>query len=173
MPTERRNILQMASDIIRDAGGEIVGRTRLQKTTCLLELAGFGDGFEFSYRYYGPFSEALASAARDASALGILDEVEYETGWGGWYSIYLAEGHSQHKLSAERAPLAKASANADAVELELAVTAAFLAARGESDPWTLTEKLKPAKAASGRLDKAKQLYETLRLIPVPKELPAI
>ena len=69
--------------------------------------------------------------------------------------------------------MAHASASADAVELELAVTAAFLAARGERDPWTLTEKLKPAKAASGRLRKAKQLYETLRLIPVPKELPAI
>ena len=173
MSIERRNALQMVADVVRDSGGRLVGRTRLQKTACLLELAGLGDSFDFDYKYYGPFSDSLASAARDAGALGILNETEYETEWGGWYSIYSAQGHSQHELSAERTPLAKASANADAVELELAVTAAFLAARGESDPWTLTEKLKPAKAASGRLGKAKQLYETLRLIPVPKELPAI
>ena len=55
--------------IVRDAGGTIVGRTRLQKTAYLLELAGLGEGFHFSYRHYGPYSEELASAVRDANAL--------------------------------------------------------------------------------------------------------
>ena len=31
--------------IVRDAGGTIVGRTRLLKTAYLLELAGLGEGF--------------------------------------------------------------------------------------------------------------------------------
>jgi len=173
MTDTRRNIPQRAADVVRDAGGRVVGRTRLQKIACLLELTDLGDGFDFDYRHFGPFSEALASAARDADALGILDETEHETDWGGWYSIYTADGRSQHNISANRAQLAAAAAEADAVELELAVTAAFLADRGELDPWASTGKLKPSKAAEGRLAKAKQLYGRLQSIPVPKELPRI
>ena len=69
--------------IVRDAGGKVVGRTRLQKIACLLELAGLGSGFSFSYKHYGPFSDELASAARFASVFSNLKEEEKPTSWGG------------------------------------------------------------------------------------------
>ena len=34
-----------AAAIVRDAGGRIVGRTKLQKIAYLLELSGLGEGF--------------------------------------------------------------------------------------------------------------------------------
>ena len=51
--------------IIRDAGGEIVGRTRLQKVTYLLTVTGLEDRFSFAYKHYGPFSESVATAVSD------------------------------------------------------------------------------------------------------------
>jgi uncharacterized protein YwgA len=59
---------QKAAEIVRDAGGRIVGRTKLQKVAYLLELAGLGDGFQFEYRHYGPYSEDLAGAIQMANA---------------------------------------------------------------------------------------------------------
>ena len=38
---------QQAAAIIRDAGGYIVGRTKLQKIGFFLEAAGVGSGFMF------------------------------------------------------------------------------------------------------------------------------
>ena len=49
--------------IVRDAGGEVTGRTRLQKIAYLLEVVGFGNGFQFSYKHYGPYSEGVAASA--------------------------------------------------------------------------------------------------------------
>lgn len=63
--------------------------------------------------------------------------------------------------------------NADAVELELAATAAFLAYERFPDPWAETARRKPEKAESGRLERARQLYERLRQIQTPQQLPAI
>ena len=47
---ERKRDVDKVAEIIRAAGGEIVGRTRLQKVAYLLELAGLGHGFRFEYR---------------------------------------------------------------------------------------------------------------------------
>ena len=59
------NAVKVAA-IVRDAGGRIVGRTRLQKVAYLLSIAGLEEGLPFTYKHYGPYSEDLASAARDA-----------------------------------------------------------------------------------------------------------
>ena len=48
-----------AAEIVRDGGGRIVGRTRLQKVAYLLELAGFGGGFRFLFGW--PPKEATLS----------------------------------------------------------------------------------------------------------------
>ena len=53
---------QAAARIVSDAGGSLIGRTRLQKIAYLLELSGTGAGFPFEYRHYGPYSEKLATA---------------------------------------------------------------------------------------------------------------
>ena len=50
-------------DIVALAGGRIVGKTRLQKAVFILELAGVGFGFEFSYHHLKSFTGNRFSAA--------------------------------------------------------------------------------------------------------------
>jgi uncharacterized protein len=158
--------------VVRDSGGRIVGRTKLQKIACLLELAGFGEGFSFEYRHYGPYSEELVLATNLACSLKSLEEVEHQANWGGTYSIFrILDGTVAE--NSDRARLAQAAAQADAVELELAATAAFLAVHEVDDPWSETARRKPGKAAHGRLDKAKELYRNLKSIPTESSLPDI
>ena len=164
---------QKSADIVRDAGGRLVGRTRLQKLTYFLELAGLGEGFVFEYRHYGPYSEELANAARGADFLGYLDEADMPTNWGGFYSVYTTENKSPSTSDVARLSIAQVGAKADPVELELAATAAFLAVEGSFDPWGETARRKPEKAEGSRLANARALYKSLRAIKTPKKLPDI
>lgn len=158
-----KNDSQKAADIIADAGGRIVGRTRLQKTAYLLEAAELGEGFHFDYHHYGPYSEELARAASMAQARGLIEEKEHTTSWGGFYSEYsIKDSPSSGSDGSVRANLAREAAKADAVSLELAATAAFFAKRDNPDPWKETAQRKPDKAADGRLEDAKELYARLR-----------
>jgi hypothetical protein len=163
--------VEKAVDIIRDAGGEVIGRTRLQKIGYLLEATGLGDGFRFEYHRYGPYSEELAVAVRTARLLGLVDEKEYVTSWGGLYSVFKVP--TSASPVAARAELIRMAAAANPVELELAATAAFLFREGNDDPWEETAKRKPEKSDSERLDRAKALYKKLSQVNTPVSLPAI
>jgi uncharacterized protein YwgA len=169
----KQSMMKVTAGIVRDAGGRIVGRTRLQKVAYLLSVAGLEDDLPFVYRHYGPYSEDLAIAAREANLLGLLNETEQQASWGGTYSVYEVEGQPNSSVSPARLKLAKEAASADAVELELAATAVYLAKEGESDPWAETERRKPEKAENGRLDGAKALYRKLSAIETPIRLPTI
>ncbi|MGA9866296.1 MAG: hypothetical protein WBQ75_07615 [Acetobacteraceae bacterium] len=152
----------IAARIIRDAGGELVGRTRLQKVAYLTQLAGFANDFRFEYRHYGPFSEDLARGMEIASAFGDVQEVERQADWGGRYSIYRTSGSPEPEAQ-ERAGFVQRAKQIGAIELELAATAAFLAQQeGVSDPWAETARRKPEKAAHGRLEGARDAYARLR-----------
>ncbi len=165
---------QKAAEIVRDAGGTIIGRTRLHKVACLLELAGFGSGFKFSYYHYGPYSESLTEAIRMAEAFDLVTEKEQQANWGGTYSIFTASPNLGEPEQADRARFAQEAAKIDAIELELAATAAFLAAvEGRADAWEETARRKPDKAGSGRLEKAKLAYGSLFALKTPKPLPNI
>jgi uncharacterized protein YwgA len=155
--------------IIADAGGKIVGRTRLQKIAYLLEVAGVGDDFHFDYHHYGPYSEDLTRAASLAHQAEKICEEEKTTNWGGFYSIYTTEPSAENNEIRQR--LAKTAEKADAVVLELAATAAYFAKDGKSDPWEETKMRKPDKAERGRLAEAKKLYGELRKIS--QKLPKI
>lgn len=159
--------------IIVDAGGRVVGRTRLQKIAYLLTVTGMESGLSFSYKHYGPYSEDLATAARLGNLLGWLHEVEQPTAWGGTYSIFTAHEQAMVPMNERRCQFAKATADSDAVELELAATAVFLAQEGYSDPWAETARRKPDKIDGGRLDKARELLRVLSYIQTPKPLPSI
>jgi uncharacterized protein len=162
-----------AAAIVRDAGGCIVGRTKLQKIAYFLEVAGIGAGFHFRYKHYGPYSEQLASAAQHASALKLITEDESVASWGGLYSTFHSHIPADPAPNPARIRIANEMVNADAVELELAATALFLAKEGFADPWTETARRKPDKADSARLDKAKHLYQRLRAVQTPRPLPAL
>jgi uncharacterized protein YwgA len=153
---------QKAANVVHDSGGRVVGRTRLQKVAYLLELAGLGEGFQFQYRHFGPYSDSLTEAVKLADLLGLISEEERPTNWGGTYSIFEFTGKPHEPANELRCRLAKLAVDSDPIELELAATAAFLRAEGESDPWTETRSRKPDKAQQDRLEKAKQLYLRLR-----------
>jgi uncharacterized protein YwgA len=167
-----------AARIVQDAGGQLVGRTRLQKITFLMQLAGFSEDFSFEYRHYGPYSEDLAQAMEIATLLGPVREVENIAEWGGRYSIYSVDPTGQ-PIDEDRANFVQQAKRIDAVELELAATAAYLyAAEGfgmtvAGNPWHETRRRKPTKAANGRLEKAAQAYEELRKTKTPRSLPAL
>ena len=169
MEKKLKNDGEKVRSIIADAGGQIVGRTKLQKIAYLLEIAGEGDGFHFEYHHYGPYSDDLTRAASIACMMGDVAEKERATNWGGFYSIYTTSAVSQQNGTRQR--LAKTAAKANSVVLELAATAAYFAISGESDPWQETEKRKPDKAEEGRLEEAKKLYAELCIIS--EKLPRI
>ncbi|HRX80523.1 MAG TPA: hypothetical protein P5307_15745 [Pirellulaceae bacterium] len=164
---------QRAAAIIDDAGGRVVGRTKLQKITYLLCAAGFEDGFEFEYRHYGPYSEGLSDAVWEARLDGIVNEEEKAAQWGGTYSIFSTVERVAHESSPEKKRLIQIAAGADSIVLELAATAVFLARKNYPDPWDETSRRKPQKAERDRLDRAKALLAELRTVRVPTELPAI
>jgi uncharacterized protein YwgA len=166
---------EMAADIVRDAGGKVVGRTRLQKMAYLLEISGLGCGFPFEYRHYGPFSEELANAVVNAQIADLITEEERMATWGGFYSIFKTKpgaGPANSNVNAARKQILDLGMEANPISLELAATAAFLAAEGNSEPWAETRHRKPEKAAK-YLDDAKALYAQLRSVETPKPLPAI
>lgn len=152
--------------------GEIVGRTKLQKTAALLELAGVGAGFNFSYHHYGPYSEDLATAADRAVLLGIVGEDPRRAAWGGYYSIFRATKTTD--ANPARAKLIELAAEANAVALELAVTAAFIADdEGVDNAWDVVTARKPEKASEANMKAAKELYRQFRTVETVHPLPPI
>lgn len=159
--------------VVRDAGGRVVGRTKLQKLTYFLVASGLEEDVPFLYKHYGPYSEPVATAAREAHLLGLMRESEELAAWGGTYSIFTADGPPGRDVSASRIRLAQIAADADAVELELAATALFLFKEGRVDAWQETERRKPEKTTNGRIDRAKALYQRLSAIETPERLPPL
>lgn len=165
---------RQAASVVCDAGGEIVGRTRLQKIAFLLEAAGVGSGFTFQYKHYGPYSEDLATAVSTANALTLITEIQQRAAWGGMYSIYSCTQALEQTTEVSRRTIAEEGARADAIELELAATALFLASQGERDPWGETARRKPDKAALHRIANARELYNRLRAAAAaPARLPEL
>jgi uncharacterized protein len=163
----------IAARIVRDSGGQLVGRTRLQKVAYLTQLAGFSNELRFEYRHYGPFSDDLARGMEIAAALGVVREEERRAEWGGWYSIYHTEG-APEPGSECRAAFVRRAAQIGAIELELAATAAFLFNEEHlSDPWAETARRKPEKASNGRLQKAMLEYAKLRAETIGRHLPEL
>lgn len=158
--------------VIVKSAGEIVGKTRLQKTTVLLEMTGLGFGFSFDYHLFGPFSEELTNTAERAVALGYVSERQGRAKWGGLYSIYKVDKPEPSDNPA-RDQLIAIAKDADSIVLELAATAAFLASEGEDDPWGELADRKPEKVTRARLAQAKALYHEFLLINTPVKLPEI
>ena len=159
----RRECAEIVANIVREAGGTLIGRTKLQKIAYLLKSAGFCPHFHFQYHHYGPYSEDLSMAVQDAELLSMLQEKVSPTSWGGEYATYHSDGSATWEPDDHQTTLIRISSDARSIELELAATAVYLSQREMSpDPWGETARRKPEKADKERLIQAKNLYRKLR-----------
>lgn len=159
-------------DIVASADGELVGRTRLQKTAYLLFATGLGAAnFRFRYRHYGPFSENLASATDFSKTFGSIKEELQPSSWGGTFSVFRTDNEPEASKDSPRVLLIQLAKKANAIDLELAATSAFLALEGNENPWEETAARKPDKAS--HIESAKKLYRSLFEIDSPIPLPEI
>ena len=161
---------RLVAEVVAVAGGQIVGRVRLQKIFYLLDRLGLGSGFDYEYHHYGPYSAELADAVEDATAFGRIEERTGRRSYDGVpYSIF-----EQPRVTP--GPLLGALSHADAVRalrrmqaepatvLELAATIDWLRTQEQIHEWRLElARRKGAKAEHGRVERAERLLHELNL----------
>ena len=164
---------QLVVGTVALAGGELVGRIRLQKVVYLLDHLGMRSGAPFEYHHYGPYSEAISDAVTDAKFWGHISEaVSFRVADGAPYSSFKTQPETSEpahlgNLSAEDAKgyLAK-FAGCTSTVLELAATVHWLAFVEKVPDWRAEiEVRKAGKTSNGRLDKALELLGELNLAP--------
>ena len=162
------NASDVAVGIVALSDGEFIGRTRLQKTVYLLDLAGMKSGLAFDYHNYGPFSAELAEAWDEADRSGRLEIGEKAGFHEVPYTIFKTKEGAPKKLgglsSRKATELLEVLKPYSAVVLELAATIAFL--REDQFPGDVIEEvrtLKPLKATPERLRQAEHLLRELGL----------
>ena len=152
-------------------GGELVGRTRLQKQAYLLDRCGGNLGLSFVYHHYGPYSFDLVDGLTDACAEGRVNLEERPGRYGVPYAIFRLTGNeASDRLGelpvAKVRPLIGRMASASDIVLELAATIVFL--REEAgylgdQAIEETKARKPLKATDQRIDQALALLDDLDL----------
>jgi len=149
-------------------GGELVGRTRLQKTAFLLEHCGMASGVPFDYYRYGPFAAELARGWDEAAAAGRLEMAERPGSHEMPYTVFSTDSEPPEKLGEldrDRAQefLGVLDRYSDVV-IELAATIVYLRERDFSE--NVIEELKvrkPLKATDKRIKDALELLNRLGL----------
>ena len=156
-------------------GGELVGRTRLQKQTYLLDRCGANFGLRFTYHHYGPYSFELAGGCVDAEAEGRV-EIEERVGRHGVpYAIFTSTRDGTLPNALGELPAARARSllgemrGVSDIVLELAATIVFLRdewsyyGKGKTDAVEETKARKSLKATEGRIGEALDLLGKLGL----------
>lgn len=162
------NLAEGIAEVVRLNGGELVGRTRLQKTCYFLEALEVGFEVEFDYHNFGPFSPEVALAVDDAQALGLLTSEERSGNYHVPYTVFRATEeaivYSSSKLVESRSTVLGALKLYSALVLELAATVHFLSENGFGDKcWEETVRRKSLKASGDRLSKSESLIGSLGL----------
>ncbi len=159
---------KLAVGIVALNGGQLVGRTRLQKTAYLLDACGMKSGMQYDYHYYGPYSFALAEGWETAKREQRLHVNEKPGRHGVSYYVFVTEEKAPEKLGAftvRRAAkiLERLKEQSDLV-LEVAATLVFLGRRPDvSDAVTEVKRRKPLKATDERLKAASRLLDEIGL----------
>ncbi len=161
------DLTDKAAALVRLNGGQIVGKTRLQKMAYLLEAKGLGLGTEFDYRDFGPFSADLAFAMDDAEALGYVSTEERPGFHAVPYTIYAVNESCPSFDPADVRGVQAALKIMDgysALVLELAATAVYLKSNGyPKDFWEEVKRRKPLKATPELIKMASKLISELKL----------
>ena len=174
------NAENIVVDLIALHGGELVGRTRLQKEAYLLHRCGANFGLGFTYHHYGPYSFDLAEGLTDALAEERITIEERPGRHRVPYAIFRSKNRVERpthlgRLSADEAhaQLQKMDKISDIV-LELAATVVFLRDewdyydKGKTDAVEETKARKPLKATEERIAKAIALLRYLGLWKCPE-----
>jgi uncharacterized protein YwgA len=154
--------------LIRLNGGQIVGKTRLQKIVYLLEEAKLGFGLSFDYHNYGPYSADLSFATDDVVSLNYV-KVEERYGFHSVpYTVFRATSDAPEfpddPLKHKRKAALTIMENYSALVLELAATALYLSRHGYgADAWKEVKRRKSSKAVAPIVEKAKHLLGELKL----------
>ncbi len=165
---------EVVAALFKAAGGELIGRVRLQKAAYLLDRLGLKSGFRYSYHHYGPFSRDLDNAVADAKAFGlVIEEFERRQVDGARYSIFRLAGDVSGppvkigQLDEEMlAGHLQTFANTNVTVLEVAATANWLVEQEKREDWReALRRRKGLKVEGGRLDRALALLRELGLPP--------
>ena len=159
---------EYAAAVVDVAGGQVVGKTRLQKIAYLLEEMGLGYGLDFDYHNFGPFSAELAFAVDDAEALGYLESREklgyHEVPYTTFEARPEAPKFEDDEKQSDRQEAVNTMEEYSAVVLELAATAVYLERNGYVESaWKEVKKRKAVKATKRRLNAARNLVQSLQL----------
>lgn len=159
--------------LVLAAGGQLIGKIRLQKAVYLLDQMGLASGFSYEYHHYGPYSEELAEQVEDDVIFGRLEaDLRRRQSDGVPYVAYGAQTagigdpiDAHMPRSRVRDALAQMERRSATV-LELAATMHWLAVvEGRSDWSAELVRRKGAKTKQGRQERALELLRSLELPP--------
>jgi uncharacterized protein YwgA len=159
--------------LVMAAGGEVVGKIRLQKVVYLLDQLGLNSGFSYEYFHYGPYSEDLAEKVEDDVVFGQLHASQRRRLSDGVpYVAYSAIEPGDGDKLETRLPLQRVRSaltemqRHSATVLELAATIHWLVSlEGFSDWKAELVRRKGVKTNNGRDQRAFELLRTLGLPP--------
>jgi len=159
--------------LVMAAGGEVVGKIRLQKIVYLLDQLGLDSGFSYEYFHYGPYSEDLAETVEDDVVFGRLSASQRRRVSDGVpYVAYSATKSGNEDAPETHIPIGRIRAALDEMQrhsatvLELAATIHWLVVMEDVPDWKVElVRRKGAKTRDGRDRKAFELLRTLGLPP--------
>ncbi|MGL4419028.1 MAG: hypothetical protein ACRCZF_00045 [Gemmataceae bacterium] len=156
----------LAAVIAAHPNQTIDGRTRLQKTVCLLQRLGMPTDYSFGIHFYGPYSEDLHAEMGLLKHLEMVEEVEQPLeGDKVHYKIVAKTNGADPKLVIDFQSQINVMAQSSSVVLELAATYDFFRSQ-YSIHETALERLrhkKGSKCKDGNEAKALKLLTQLGL----------
>lgn len=165
--TDRSDLIR---DIVAAAGGEVVGRIRMQKIAYLLDRLGMNAGLDFSYHHYGPYSEDVTIALERAKWADKFIDEEERPSQSGYYSIFrstngaAARPEQVGELTGDRAAaMIDRIKRETSVVAELAATIHWLREEEQVEDWRIElKRRKPIKATDDNIEKAERLLEDIK-----------
>lgn len=157
--------------LIKAAGGELVGRVRLQKIAYLLQQLDVEEAerLDWSYHHYGPYSRQVDNGLVFAGLFGVVEEERRpRASDGALYSIFHLRGKEDDGIepSDQMKQLVQRLKDENSIVLELAATAHWLSEVEKVDDWQdEIRRRKTWKVEDGRLEQALELLKDLGLPP--------
>ena len=160
---------QYVAKIISLAGGEIVGRTKLQKMVYLINRIGESEDFHFSYHHYGPYSPELSGQLDIEKLLEktVKEEIGHRVSDSAAYSVFrssleVKDDNLSGLSKKDASDILEKLNEKSSVVLELAATIHWLRNQEKIDDWKKELRVrKGSKTDFGRMEKAEALLKDL------------